>query len=123
MEQKFVFDGERVFLFSTDDFGEIDQLAVVAAAERPAIDGMSSGGIGPTGLFQGHADFQRPGIIFRVFYRAEFQRAFRAADDETTVIEAFDFSDRNPHCRCGFGVFQHGKAVVDQGIITGFLKK
>ena len=120
MQKIFVFKRIRIDYVAADDVEEFLQLACIAVVHGSAIDDVGARLVVFRIIFQGKARREMPRIIFvsRRFDGAEFEGAFRAADDETAVFHAVDFRDGDANGGGGDGIFEDGEAVVDEAVVS-----
>ena len=107
VEEVFVFVWIRILHVAADDVEEFFQLACVTVVHGAAIDDMGSGFVILRIIFKCKARREMTRVIFISgrFDGAEFEGAFRAADDETAVFHAVDFRNGNANGGGGDGIF------------------
>ena len=105
-----MFIGIWIDHIATDDVVEFLQLACIAVVHGASIDDMRTRLVIFSIILKCKAWREMPRIIFvsRRFDGAEFEGAFRAADNETAMFHAVDFRNGNTNCRRGDMIFENG---------------
>ena len=95
---------------TTDDVVEFLQLACIAVIHGAAIDDMCSRLVVFRIIFKCKARREMRRVVFVAWWFdwAEFERAFRTADDETAMFHAVDFRNGNTDGRRGDRIFENG---------------
>ena len=120
VEEVFVFVWIRILHVAADDVEEFFQLACVTVVHGAAIDDMGSRFVILRIIFKCKARREMRSVVFVAgrFDRAEFERAFRAADDETAMLHAVNFRNGNTNGCRGDGIFENSQTIVDETVVT-----